>query len=242
MINVVVPMAGEGSRFREKGFSTAKPFIEFCGKTMIEHVLDGLKIKGASYTLVIRENFLFDYKTELNRLASIYGVNYGVVYNRTNGALCTALSVYDKIDLSAPTIFADSDNIYKNGVFAKFVEKSLSMDMDANIMVFTSASDKFSYARIDENGVVFDIAEKKVISNNALTGSYMFSKGETFVKSAIETIIYPKRENEYYMSLAFDTLLKRRCRVGAYHISECDFACVGTPEQLTSYLSNKESV
>lgn len=237
MINVVVPMAGEGARFKAEGFSTVKPFIKINGRTMIEHVLEGLKYNGASYTLIIRESFLSDYKEELSLLSSRYCVNYGIVRNHTNGALCTALSVYDKINLDAPTVFADSDNIYKNGVFAKFVEKSLSMDVDANLMVFPSNLDKFSYVSIDsESGLVSEIAEKKVISNNAVAGSYMFSSGKIFVKCAIETVIYPKSVNEYYMSLAFDTLLKRNGRVGAYCISEKDFACVGTPEQLKCYL------
>ena len=42
MINVVIPMAGAGSRFQEQGYELPKPLIDVCGKPMIERVINSL--------------------------------------------------------------------------------------------------------------------------------------------------------------------------------------------------------
>jgi choline kinase len=46
MINIVIPMAGEGSRFKDVGVDTPKPLIEIDGKTLIEHSISTLGIAG----------------------------------------------------------------------------------------------------------------------------------------------------------------------------------------------------
>lgn len=57
MINIVIPMAGDGSRFKVAGYNIPKPFIEFNNKMMIEHVLSSFENIDVEFTLVIQENF-----------------------------------------------------------------------------------------------------------------------------------------------------------------------------------------
>ena len=57
-INIVIPMAGAGSRFKVAGYNIPKPFIEFDGKMMIEHVLSSFENINANFILVVQEKFI----------------------------------------------------------------------------------------------------------------------------------------------------------------------------------------
>ena len=54
MVSVVIPMAGEGSRFSVAGYDKPKPFIDILGKPMISRVIENLYHKDAKYILVAR--------------------------------------------------------------------------------------------------------------------------------------------------------------------------------------------
>ena len=58
MINVLIPMAGRGSRFIEAGITTPKPFIDVLGKPMIARVIDNLNCDNARFILIIRSEHL----------------------------------------------------------------------------------------------------------------------------------------------------------------------------------------
>lgn len=230
-------MAGEGSRFKKEGYKDAKPFIKFNGKTMIEHVLDGLKASGElSYTLIIQKSFFSEYQEQLKTLQDNYNVKFSVVEKQTVGALATALSAYEKMQPDCPVVFADSDNIFFDGVFDKFLKDAITRNLDGSLLTFNSSDEKFSYAEIDENGTLLRTREKEVISTHAIAGAYFFGKASSFINCAISTLIYPSEKNEYYMSIAYNTMVKFGKKCGIFEINESDFACVGTPLQLNAYL------
>lgn len=233
MINIVVLMAGEGRRFKDARYSRIKPFIKISERMMIEHVLDGIRIKDAKYLLVVRESFFKDYTDELKHLQSKYNVSFSSVRETTTGALATALSVYNKIMPFDPVIFVDSDNLFDNIEFGKFVNFATMSGSDACVLTANSDNEKFSYVKLNsDNGFVSKIAEKKVVSNMAVVGAYMFSTGMLFQRSAVNTIIYPPKEKEYYMSCAYNTLIEMGGRVSNFQIDATKWKCVGTPEQL----------
>ena len=45
-LNILVPMAGEGSRFKEAGYFFPKPIIEVLNKPMIQWVIESLNIEA----------------------------------------------------------------------------------------------------------------------------------------------------------------------------------------------------
>ena len=92
MINVVIPMAGAGSRFSAAGFALPKPFIDVRGRMMIERVLDGLRCSNAHYTLIIQRAFEEQHADLLQRLTEHFPVAFLCVEKLTQGACCTALA------------------------------------------------------------------------------------------------------------------------------------------------------
>ena len=230
-------MAGAGSRFIKAGYQIPKPFIDVNGKMMIERVLDSLKINDADYTLVIQKAFKIQYKDYLDILTRKYYVQYVEVEKMTSGACCTALAAHEIINNNEPVLFADSDNFFKNGIIYTFIDNSIKNNYDGALLTFMTDKPCFSYAQIDENGLVILTREKEVISNHAITGIYYFKKGSDFVKFAISMLIYGDlTKNEYYMSNVYNYAIRAKKRIGIMDIGKDDWCCVGTPEQLNKYL------
>ena len=237
MLNIVIPMAGAGSRFKAEGYDLPKPFIDINGRMMIEHVLDGVNYPNAYYTLIIQKAFEEENKEQLQKLASRYHVAFVSVERLTQGACCTALAAHEIINNNLPVIFADSDNIFDNTAFRAFVDDCLMRKLDGSLLTFNTDKECYSYAATDKNDIVTHTREKEVISNHAITGVYMFAKGADFVKCAIDMMIYgDKAKNEFYMSNVYNYAAKKGLKVGVYDIELEDWACVGTPQQLREYL------
>lgn len=236
-LNIVIPMAGRGSRFAKDGYKRAKPFIVFDGRMMIEHVLEGLPHHENVVTLVIQKSFRSLYSEELNYLKRLYNPKFAVVNCLTAGAACTALAARKFVDINTPVLFADSDNIFNIKDVCNFLSDAKNRNLEGSLITFSSHSDKFSYVSTNSEGLAIELREKQVISANAVAGAYYFSSYESFQDCAIDMMIYGGiSNNEYYMSNVYNYLIAKKSRVGIYSISEDSFNCVGTPAQLDAYL------
>lgn len=237
-INIVVPMAGAGSRFQIAGYDLPKPFIEINGKMMIEKVLEGLKYPDANYTLIIQEKFQEENKNELKKLKQNFPpVSFITVEKLTQGASCTALAAHPVINNDMPVVFADSDNIFKAGILKDFIDDALKRNLDGSLLSFQTEEHCFSFVDLDKRGFAIRTREKEPISTHAIAGVYYFKKGSDFVKNAIDMMIYNDRaKGEFYMSNIYNYLIKNKGKVGIYTIKDSDWDCVGTPEQLKKYL------
>lgn len=235
MINVVIPMAGAGSRFKIAGYDVPKPFIEFEGKMMIEHVLSSFKGVDANFILVLQEKFLSEQKTQLEILKSKYSLDFVTVPKLTMGAAITALAAHKKINSEFDIIFADSDNIFSSSDIANFIEFTRKNDFSGALLTINSDKPCYSYAKVDSNGFLIETKEKEVISNHAITGVYYFKSVDEFRDSVIDLVVESDlSKGEFYMSNVFNHLKKITNKIGVYDISKFD--CVGTPEQLEDYL------
>lgn len=230
-INIVIPAAGEGSRFANEGYTLPKPLIDVNGKPMIERVIDNLKeIPG-------RKNFIFiirkkqkDLKNLLKEL--VPGCTIVKVVALTQGAACSVLLAKPYINNKHPLIIANSDQL----VEAQFERlKTISNAIDGLILTFESQDPKFSYASLDSNKFVDRVAEKKIISNMATTGIYYFRKGSQFVKAAEKMIDQNIRvNNEFYVCPVYNEMIKDNKVIQVFPVDK--MWCIGTPQDLNHYL------
>ena len=79
MINIVIPMAGAGSRFAKAGYLKPKPFIDVLGKPMICHVLDNLNIKDAKFILLARAEHYKNEQETVNWIRKNYNVEFVLI-------------------------------------------------------------------------------------------------------------------------------------------------------------------
>ena len=223
MINIVIPMAGAGSRFSVAGYDLPKPFIDVNGKMMIEHVLDGIQIPNATYTLIIQRAFQAEHGDKLDLLARKYGVRFVAVEKLTQGASCTALAAHELINNDDMVVFADSDNFFDNTAFRNFIADAKTRNLDGSLLTFNTNEPCFSFAETDSDEFVIRTAEKDPISNHAITGVYLFAHGRDFVRCAINMMIYGDRaKNEYYMSNVYNWAIKSGLKIGVFDIKKSE--------------------
>lgn len=242
MINVVIPMAGEGARFSRAGYDRPKPFIAVGDKTLIEIVLDNLAIPQARYILIARSAHLESEADAVRRIKARYPVEFHCIDELTEGAACTVLAVHRLVNNETPLLLANSDQFVEFDV-GDFVDDCASRNLDGSILVFDDAERdlKWSFARTDDAGLVTEVREKVPISSQATVGLYLFSQGRYFVDAAIDMIVAGDRvNNEFYTCPVYNYCIRAGLQVGTYEIDSSAMHGLGTPEDLEAYRSRVE--
>jgi HAD superfamily hydrolase (TIGR01509 family) len=234
-LNVLIPMAGAGSRFEQAGYTFPKPLIEVKGKPMIQVVVENLNL-DANYIYVVqkahREKYNLD--TLLNFITP--GCKIVETEGLTEGAACTALLAKELIDSDAPLFFANSDQ-FVEWDSNEFMYKMQETDADGGIVTFTATHPKWSFAKIDDNGLVTEVAEKNPISDIATVGYYYWKNGSDFVKYAEQMIKNNIRvNNEFYVCPVFNEAIKDCKQIRTFNTKA--MWGLGTPEDLDNYLKN----
>ncbi len=239
MLNIVIPMAGLGSRFAKAGFSKPKPFIDVKGKTMIERVLDNLNIKNSKFTLLARKEHFLQEEVVIKRIKDQYNCNFITIDHLTEGTACTLLYARKYIDKELPLLIANSDQIIDFDL-KDFYQDCVSRKLDGSILTFKDKemNPKWSFAKLNSNNFVTQVREKKPISDIATVGIYLFFKAEYFFDAAIDMILkQDKVNNEYYTCPTYNYLIKDKKKIGVFEIPFYSMHGLGTPEDLEIYLN-----
>ncbi len=234
-LNILIPMAGAGSRFEKAGFTFPKPLIEVKGKPMIQVVVENLNMK-ANYIYVVQKSHREKYN--LDALLSLITPGCKIVETEgmTEGAACTALLAKEHINTDAPLFFANSDQ-FVEWDSNEFMYKMNETDADGGIVSFTATHPKWSFAKVDEQGLVTEVAEKKPISDIATVGYYYWKNGSDFVKYAEQMIEKDIRVNgEFYTCPVFNEAIADGKQIRTFNTN--GMFGIGTPEDLQYFLDN----
>lgn len=232
-MNIVIPMAGLGSRFAKAGFDKPKPFIDVLGKPMIVRVLENLKYKDARYILIARKEHLTKEKKLVDEIKNNFNVEFIAIDKLTEGTACTVLYARKYINNDTPLMIANSDQIVDIDI-ADFINDSFKRGLDGSILTFIDKekNPKWSFAKLN-NDLVVEVKEKEAISEFATVGIYFFNKGKIFVESAIDMIIENDRvNNEFYTCPVYNYAIKNGVKIGIYNIDFSKMHGIGTPEDL----------
>jgi dTDP-glucose pyrophosphorylase len=237
-MNVLIPMAGAGSRFAQAGYTFPKPLIEVNGKPMIQVVVENLNIE-ANYTFIVQKEHYENYS--LQYLLNLIAPNCNIVQvdGLTEGAACTTLLAKEFIDNDNPLLIANSDQFIEwnsNECLYAFNADGI----DGGILTFKNSHPKWSFARIGDDGFVAEVAEKRPISDNASIGIYYWGKGCDYVKYAEQMIEKNVRtNNEFYVCPVFNEAIADGKKIRIKEIEK--MWGLGTPEDLNYYLEHYKS-
>ncbi len=237
-LNVLIPMAGAGSRFEQAGYTFPKPLIEINGKPMIQLVVENLNI-DANYIYVVQKKHREKYN--LDSLLNLITPNCKIVETDgvTEGAACTALLAKDYINNENPLFFANSDQ-FVEWDSNEFMYRMQETNSDGGIVTFNSTHPKWSFARLDNRGLVVEVAEKNPISDIATVGYYYWKHGSDFVNYAERMIQNNTRVNgEFYVCPVFNEAVNDKKEIRTFNISK--MWGLGTPEDLKYFLENYKS-
>lgn len=226
-LNILIPMSGEGKRFKEAGYTVPKPLLDVFGKPMIQRVVENINLKG-QYIFIVRDDLDGDHLLKaLCEDCVIVTTNV-----LTEGAACSTLLAKERINNDHPLLIANADQL----VCWKPLEFLEAMkDADAGILTFPACEPKWSYVRIDADGLVAEVAEKQVISNIATVGIYYYRHGSEYVHYAEQMIAKDIRVNgEFYVAPVFNEYIHDGKKVLTFPCEK--MYGLGTPEDLAEYL------
>lgn len=236
-LNILIPMAGRGSRFEAQGYTFPKPLIDVKGKPMIQVVVDNLNIK-AKYTFIVQKDHYEKYNLKYLLNLIVPNCNIVQVDGITEGAACTTLLAKKFIDNDQPLLMANSDQ-FVEWDSSKILYAFSNSESDGGILTFPSSHPKWSYAKLNDKGYVIEVAEKKPISNNATVGIYWWKKGSEYVKYAERMINKNIRtNNEFYVCPVFNEAIKDQKKITIKEIEKDGMWGIGTPEDLNNFLKN----
>lgn len=234
-MNVLIPMAGNGSRFAQAGYTFPKPLIEVHGKPMIQVVVENLAV-NANFIFVVQKSHREKYNLDSMLSLICPGCKIVEVEGVTEGAACTVLLAKEHINNDEPLVIANSDQFVEWNSL-EFFYKMNEQNLDAGIVSFRATHPKWSYAKVDENGFVTEVAEKNPISDIATVGIYYWKQGKDFVRFA-ETMINKniRVNNEFYVCPVFNEALLENLKIKTFDIPK--MWGIGTPEDLDYFLKN----
>ncbi len=238
MINIVIPMAGQGSRFAKAGYKKPKPFIDVDGKPMIVRVLENLAYSDARYILIARKEHMKQESELVKQIEKNFNAIFIPIDKLTEGTACTVLYARKYINNDEPLLIANSDQIVDMNI-ADFIDDCSERKLDGSILTFMDEfkDPKWSFAKIDDNNLVIEVKEKVVISQYATVGIYLYSKGKDFVNATIDMIIENERvNNEFYTCPTYNYAINDNAKIGIYNIDFNQMHGIGTPEDLDIYM------
>lgn len=199
-MNIVVPIAGRGSRFGEQGLTTPKPLIQVAGQPMVAWGLksvENIPSPNLIFIALKEHEQAFGITNILNEitkgLAKIF-----LLDDVTEGQVSTVLAARSIIDNEQDLLIISPDTYVVSNIEHDICNRT--HDCAGIISVANLPGNRWSFARPDENGRVIEVAEKSRISNHAGTGLYYFSKGCQFVEFADRMIKnQEKTRGEYYV-------------------------------------------
>lgn len=234
-MNVLIPMAGAGSRFEQAGYTFPKPLIDVNGKPMIQRVVENINI-DATHIFIVQKSHYEKYSLQhtLNLISP--GCKIVQVDGVTEGAACTTLLAKEYINNDEPLVLANSDQ-YVDWDSSQYMYSCMTDDIDGSILTFNSTHPKWSYAKTNDQDFVTEVAEKKPISENATVGIYFWKKGKDYVECAESMINKNIRvNNEFYVCPVYNEAILRNAKIKTFHIEK--MWGLGTPEDLDTFLKH----
>lgn len=244
MLNIVLPMAGRGSRFTNAGYALPKPLIPIHGIPMIKVVVDNLTPACAHRFIFVCQQAHLDQYDLVPQLKS-YAENVEIIGIKgiTEGQVCTVLLAARYFDNNEPLMTANTDQFIDCDINA-YLEAMRARGLDGMIMTMKAQGAKWSYVKTDADGMVVETAEKKAISTDATVGIYNFARGRDLVRAARQMIADDLRvNNEFYTCPCYNYLVREGQKISVFPIGEDRNGMygLGVPDDLAFFIKHSVS-
>jgi NDP-sugar pyrophosphorylase family protein len=240
-VNIVMPMAGLGSRFREAGFTRPKPLIDVKGRPMYAWATESLPLDHCSkliFVLLASQPECPDLRRDIEERYARHRPIVLTVPELTAGQAVTVLRAKEFIDRDEPLLIHNADTAFD--IDHSWVRQAETDRLDGALLVFESREKRWSYSRENQEGLVEEVREKVVISPWATTGTYWFRRGSDFVHAAEARLDASHREaGEFYVGPLYNDLVARKARIKNFVIRR--LYCFGTPEDLSVTLAEMDA-
>ena len=238
---IVIPMAGEGKRFKDDGILEPKYMIKVKDKTLFEWSIDSLPInisKKIIFVCLEEHEKKFNVSEFIKKIMNHKYPNskYEVIYVKqtTGGQVETVLHTKHLIRPESSLIIYNIDTYFVSTRLKTKILTLKNKNIDGLLGCFKSNNENLSFIKLNEKGFVEEVKEKEKISDYASTGLYMFTKAKQFFEAGENMIKNKiKIKNEYYVSEIYNMLLKSNAKFEIDLVDE--FSPLGTPDELKKF-------
>ncbi len=235
VLNIVVPMAGRGSRFTKAGYDLPKPLLPVRGRPMVEVVIDNLRPSCLHrFIFICQREHIISHGLDRALLRMVPTAEIIPIDRVTEGAACTVLLAERFINTDEPLMIANCDQYVAVGIDDYLCAMEVE-SYDGFIMTMMAADPKWSFIRLDDVGRVTEVVEKQVVSSEATVGIYNYRHGRDFVSAAKAMILADDRVNgEFYVAPAYNYMIRKAQRIGFMNIGadRAGMYGLGVPEDL----------
>lgn len=238
-IHLIMPMAGEGSRFSKEGFDLPKPLLRIQDEPFFYWATQSVRnfVPLASLTFVVLERHVQAYHIDRAIHEKFPEAQLIVLPKVLNGAVLSALAGTAAIHDGQPILLNDCDHIFRCQKFYDFCAAGDFASPDGALLTFDSGDPKFSFARLDTDGFVTGTVEKKAVSRHAICGAYYFRNRKLF-EDASETYLHNCAYKEYFVSGVYNVLAGAGKHIRAWQVDM--HLPFGTPEEYEAALPSNE--
>lgn len=229
-MNIVVTMAGAGSRFRKAGYSLPKPLIPIYGMPMYRYSTNSLPLDYAEKLIFIIQNneYASIIEKDIRNNYSDFDFEIVKIDHLTRGQSESLYHSFSTLKHNIPTLVHNSDSAI---VYQKKNLLSVLKKADGVLFTFEADNPRYSYAKIDAQGNVLEVREKVVISSHASTGTYYFKSTVQMLNLIEASIKNNELENgEFFIAPLYNKMIKAGQIIRTFPTS--DYICYGTPEEL----------
>lgn len=229
-VNLIIPMAGLGTRYTERGYVTPKPLIEVNGKPMFVRAVDSMLqiVTPIQLVFCVLRAHEKHFKISSVILKHFPNAEIIIIEEVTSGPLETLVIGAHKIQNTYPIISTDCDQEFICGEFEKYLS-SERKNVDLAFLYFRAESSSFSFVKLDSVGKVIEIAEKVPISPFAICSTY-FIKSTNQLFEFWDQISSIDKQSEKYLSQLAQTYLEHNLEVVAFELDS--IYIFGTPDSL----------
>ena len=240
----LIPMAGEGSRFKEYGYKTSKPFIQIGEESLLEKCIKSLP-SAKNYIFVLRENDSVKdlIQKDVNNALPSKRNTFISINEKTDGQAITCLLAQPYFEEESSLMISSCDYELR---FCNQVLNEL-IDSDCDVIIFTfklgslpvGSYENFAYCNTPNDSIVESIVEKSCISNKPqedqmVTGTFWFKKGKYFIQGVEGLIKEDIRVNdEYYVGTSINLLINKGLKVRIFEVD--NWISFGDPTELNLY-------
>ena len=242
-INLIMPMAGGGTRFKKEGIMLPKPLIELNKKPFFYWATQSLVkfIEVENIIFIVLREHIEKYNIDKEIFKYYPNVKLKIIDKILNGAVLTCLEGIELIDNDNPVLFNDCDHAFLCNSFYEYCKTKDFNDneIDGALLTFNSNEDKYSYIALDEKENVIQTVEKKVISDKAICGAYYF-KNKYIFKNSADKYLNNCNYEEYFISGLYNVMAENKMII-KYFLTDLHIS-FGTPEEyrnIKNYNFNK---
>lgn len=237
--NVVITMAGRGSRFYEAGYTVPKYEIMAHGHSLFHWSMLSLNnfINPASRLIFVclAENHSADYVSAQCNGLGLKDVHIVELPQLTDGQATSAYMSRDLWQPSAPLLIYNIDT-YVNP--SALQPAQIRRGSDGWIPCFRTTGDHWSFVKLGEDGWATNVTEKQRISDYSSIGLYWFSRASEYVRAYEE--FFSDRANlvrgECYVAPIYKHFLHSGRHISISELPAEDVHVLGTPNELQQFM------